>query len=86
MTETLKGLEGTEVYMDDILVYGERGDPQHLEQVVKVIEAARLKLNKSKCKFKQRQIRFLGNIHEEKGVRPDPKKLAGIENFPQFIL
>lgn len=71
--------------MDDILIHAET-EEQHdrrLAEVLKVIEKARLKLNQAKCKFKQRQVRFLGHLIDEAGVRADPNKVAGIGNFPQ---
>uniref|UniRef100_A0A3B4U8Y0 ribonuclease H n=1 Tax=Seriola dumerili TaxID=41447 RepID=A0A3B4U8Y0_SERDU len=85
MAETLTGLEGTEVYMDDILIHGENEEihDQRLAEALRVIEAAGLKLNEAKCKLKQKQVRFLGHIIDETGVRPDPEKVTGIENFPQ---
>lgn len=85
MAETLVGLEGTEVYMDDILIHGENKEihDERLAKALKVIEAAGLKLNERKCRFRQDRIRFLGHVIDKDGVRPDPDKVAGIENFPQ---
>lgn len=85
MAETLVGLEGTEVYMDDILVHGENKEihDERLAKVLKVIEAAGLKLNKRKCRFRQDRIHFLGHVIDKDSVCPDPDKVAGIENFPQ---
>ncbi|XP_024117381.1 uncharacterized protein K02A2.6, partial [Oryzias melastigma] len=62
MLETLEGLEGVEVYMDDILVHGatmEEHDAR-LEKVLHRIDSAGLKLNKEKCSLRQSQLRFLG--------------------------
>ncbi|KAL6482004.1 hypothetical protein MHYP_G00100840 [Metynnis hypsauchen] len=85
MVETLTGLEGIELFMDDILVHGESEEihDQCLAKALKVIEASGLKLNEHKCKFRQTQVRFLGHVIDKAGVRPDPDKVAGIENFPQ---
>uniref|UniRef100_A0A3P9JCS6 ribonuclease H n=1 Tax=Oryzias latipes TaxID=8090 RepID=A0A3P9JCS6_ORYLA len=85
MTETLANLEGVEIFMDDVLIHAETEEQhdQRLAKVLKVIEAAGLKLNRAKCKFKQREVRFLGHIIDEAGVRADPQKVTGIENFPQ---
>lgn len=54
MVETLTGLERAEVYMDDILMHRQTEEihEQRLAKGMKVIEAAGLKLNKDKCKFK----------------------------------
>lgn len=85
MNETLQGLEGVVIYMDDVLIYAETEElhDQRLEEVLKVIEGSGLKLNKAKCNFKQRRVRFLGHVIDEEGVRLDPGKVTGIVNFPQ---
>lgn len=51
MLETLEGLEGVEIFMDDILVYGSTTEEHdtRLEKVFRRIESAGLKLNKEKC-------------------------------------
>ncbi|XP_034057745.1 uncharacterized protein LOC117536814 [Gymnodraco acuticeps] len=66
MLETLQGLEGVEVFMDDILVYG---------------TSAGLKLNKDKCSLRQSQLRFLGHLIDQSGVRPDPDKVEAIHQL-----
>lgn len=85
MADMLAGLEGTEVYMDDILVHGptQKIRDQCLKEALRVIEAAGLKLNKIKCKFSQTQVHFLGHLIDEMGTRPDPNKVTRIQNFPQ---
>lgn len=69
MAETIQGLKGAEVYMDDILVDGETEDihDRRLERVLKVIEPG-LKLNRAKWKFKEQQICFPGHIFDESAV------------------
>lgn len=54
-----------------------------LKQVLEQIRAAGLKLNKDKCKFRQRQICFLEHVFTEDGVKPHLEKVAGINKFPQ---
>lgn len=84
MLETLEGLEGIEVFMDDILVYGtsmEQHDAR-LEKVLQRVESAGLKLNKEKCSLRQSQLRFLGHLIDQSGVRPDPDKVEAIHQLP----
>lgn len=84
MLETLEGLEGVEVFMDDILVYGatmEEHDTR-LDKVLCRIESAGLKLNKEKCSLRQSQLRFLGHLIDHSGVRPDPEKVGAISQLP----
>ncbi len=55
MSELLHGHDGTVVYMDDILVFGETQDKhdQNLKRVMETIRASGLRLNKEKCRFSQ---------------------------------
>ncbi len=84
MTELLEGIEGVECYQDDIIVYAEN-EIQHdarLTEVLKVIEASGLKLNREKCLFKQKSISFLGHMIDENGCHPDPAKVKAIVDLP----
>lgn len=51
-------LEGVEVYMDDISLYGksEQGHNIRLKQFLKAIKAAGLKLNIEKCMLLENQL------------------------------
>ena len=83
MLETLQGLEGVEVFMDDILVYGTSTE-QHdarLEKVLQRVESAGLKLNKDKCSLRQSQLHFLGHLIDQSGLRPDPDKVEAIHQL-----
>lgn len=50
MIDTLQGLEGIEVFMDNMLIHGATVDERdrHLEKVMQRIETAGLKLNREK--------------------------------------
>lgn len=84
MMETLQGLEGVEVFMDDILVYGTTME-QHDSRLIKVmqcVQSAGFKLNMEKCSFWQSQLKFLGHLIDQSGIRPDPEKVAAIQQMP----
>lgn len=84
MLETLEGLEGMAVFMDDILIYGtsmEQHDAR-LEKVLQRVELAGLKISKKKCSLRQNQLRFLGHLIDQSGVRPDPDKVEAIHQLP----
>lgn len=89
MLETLEGLEGVAVFMNDILIYGtpmEQHDAR-LEKVLQRVELAGLKLNKEKCSLRQSQLRFLGHLIDQSEVRPDPDKGSGHQSqSPQLYL
>lgn len=74
--DTLQGLEGVEVFMDDILVYGATKEHDScLNMVMELIQAAGLKLNRWKCSIKQGQLPFLGHLIDRSGIWLDPDKV-----------
>ena len=83
VSEILSGLDGFVGLVDDILVYGatQEEHDSRLRAVLQRIRAAGLTLNKEKCEFSKRQIRFLGQLIDETGVKPDPDKLRAIEEM-----
>lgn len=83
MTETLQGLQGVAVYMDDIVVHGKDMEEHdlRLQKVLERVESAGLKLNKEKCKLRQKQLSFLGQVVDAAGVRPDPAKVQAIREL-----
>lgn len=80
MSKILRGLEGVECMMDDILVHGknEREHDNRLEKVMKRIEEAGMTLNRKKCQFRVKQLIFLGHQISGKGISPDPEKMKAI--------
>ena len=87
--EILDGLEGVVCLVDDIVVHG-RTQAEHdgrLQKVLKRLEEKKVTLNLKKCKFSEKQVRFLGQIVDEKGVHPDPNKVIAIAEMepPQNI-
>ncbi len=85
MLEILEGLEGVLVLIDDILVHGKTQEEhdQRLSAVLKRLGEANLTLNKEKCHFSQSTVRFLGQVIDSSGIRPDPDKVKAIEKVPE---
>lgn len=78
--ETLQGLEGVGIFMDDIVV-NEDTVEQHdsrLEKVMQDIERAGLRLTSEKCSFRQTQLQFLGHLIDRSGIKTDPDIVAAI--------
>ena len=46
------------------------------------LSAANLKLQPDKCEFLRPEVAYLGHIIDTEGVRPDPKKIEAVKNFP----
>ena len=47
------------------------------------IRQAGVTLNKEKCEFSRTQVKFLGQIIDGKGVRPDPDKIKAITDMEE---
>ena len=77
MSDILTGLEGVVGMMDDVLVHGRTTEEhdEHLDKVLQKLEEAGLTLNCQKCHFSKPQVKFLGQIVDKDGVRPDPEKV-----------
>lgn len=84
MSNLLKGLEGTVVVMDDILVFGssEEEHDRRLNAVLQTIKASGLKLNRAKCHFRKTELQFFGHIISADGVKPDESKVEAIAKMP----
>ncbi|KAK7107196.1 hypothetical protein V1264_015153 [Littorina saxatilis] len=84
MKETLQGLEGCETIMDDTIVYGRTMEEhdRRLDAVLERIEKSGLKLNKSKCHLRQKEVKYFGHRISEAGVSPDPDKVKAIRDMP----
>lgn len=46
------------------------------------LREANLKLQPDKCQFLRREVTYLGHVISNKGVKPDPKKLEAVREFP----
>lgn len=72
------------VYLDDIVIFSPSFD-EHLVHIQKVFERLRqagLTLKGSKCEFGRKEVPYLGHIISADGVKPDPKKIDAIVQWP----
>jgi len=72
------------VYLDDVLVFGGTFEEEleRLEEVLRRLRKANLKLSPKKCTFFQHEVPFLGHFVGRNGMRTDPGKVAAVENWP----
>ena len=73
------------VYIDDVIVHSYT-QAEHLQSLRKVFECLRfynLKLKPSKCEFFKTELKFLGHIISDKGLKADPDKITAIKDWPQ---
>lgn len=74
------------VFFDDILVYSETFADHivHLRQVLLLLSRDHWVVKKSKCKFAQQQLVYLGHVLSVEGIATDPSKGQAITSWPQL--
>lgn len=83
LEDLLSGLKNVVNFIDDILVWG-NNEKEHDEALRMVLEKLRLNgvlLNSHKCKYKLKQVEFLGYKLSEKGIAPSEEKISAIQRF-----
>ena len=85
MTKLLDGIEGVVCLMDDVLVHGKTLEEHNdrLHRVLSWLEESGMTLNKDKCTFSSTEVKFLGQILSDKGIRSDPDKITAIQKIPE---
>lgn len=86
MDRVLVGLQGVElfVYLDDIVIYA-RSLSEHkskFEKLAMRLRKSNLHLQPDKCEFLRREVGYLGHVISDQGVKPDPKKIECLQNYP----
>ena len=77
-------LPGVVNFEDDLCIWS-RSIEEHTERLRKVFERARkcgIKFNRSKCKFAQTSLPYLGHILTQEGIKVDEEKVSAISNMP----
>lgn len=80
----MAGIQNFAVYLDDILMTG-RNDREHLEtlnEVLRRLREAGLRLKRSKCAFMEQEAEFLGYKVDASGLHPLPNKVKAIQQEP----
>ena len=84
VAEIIEGIDGCCNSQDDIIIWG-KDQQEHdarVHQVMNKIRSSGLKLNLSKCLFGVRELKFLGELVSEQGIKPDPQKVSAIREMP----
>lgn len=77
-------IEGVVCYEDDLCIWSETYE-EHMLRLRQVFERARkcgIKFNKSKCDFLKKELKYLGHILTDSGVKADPDKISAIAKMP----
>ena len=72
------------VYLDDIVILGTflQEYLENIEKVFKRLREANLKIQLDKCEFLRTEVEYFGHIITTEGVKPNPRKIQAIKNFP----
>ena len=73
------------VFIDDILVFSKTAEEhvEHLKTVLNILREQEIYLKPSKCVWGQTELAYLGHIVSEHGLKPDPKKVQTVQEWPQ---
>ena len=85
MDSTLRGLDFTFVYLDDILIASKTKEDhqRHIQQVLQLLDSAGLKVNPQKCLLGRNELEFLGHHVSAAGIRPLPSRVKNITDIPR---
>ncbi|CAM5153065.1 unnamed protein product [Natator depressus] len=84
MSLILNNQHGVQCYLDDTIMFGNTSEEHdnNLQSVLNCLSKAGLQLNRSKCKFRQTELSFLGHTISQAGLKPDPDHILAISNAP----
>ena len=83
MVDLLKDLEGVDVIVDDVLMYGatRQEHDERLNKVLQRIKEAGLKLNEGKCEFARSELEYFGHIISKDGVKPTQERVRALREM-----
>lgn len=86
MDNCLRGIQNEicAVYMDDIIVFSSSLQEHigRLRTIFDRLRQANLKVQLDKTEFLRKEVAFLGHLITPDGLKPNPKKVEAIKNFP----
>jgi hypothetical protein len=73
------------VYLDDLIIFGKSYDEhlQRLEEVLRRLEKANMKLSPKKCHFLKTKVAYLGHVVSHGSIQPHPDKVKAISEYPR---
>ena len=86
MSELFDGFEYVRAYIDDLLILTKDSFKDHLEkleEVLKRVREAGLKVNAPKSFFARSELEYLGYMITREGIKPIPKKIEAIQRIAQ---
>ena len=83
MSQMVEDIEGAESIIDDILVWGATVE-EHDMRVKRVLQKAKqynLKLSRSRCEIRRSELKYVGHLLTQDGVKPDPEKVRAVQSM-----
>ena len=83
MNKVLKGLPFAIAYLDDIIIFSETPEHHlaHIRVVLKRLQAANLRMKRSKCSFFKKELHYLGHLFTTEGIKPQLEKVKAISEL-----
>lgn len=80
MEMAFKNIKGVQFYVDDLILYSNTIEEHMklLKQVLEIADIHNIKFNKEKSEFLTTEVKFLGLIINQHGIKPDPEKVNAI--------
>lgn len=77
-------MDYVETSMDDLIIGADtmENHDKRLREILDICRERGLKLNPDKCVIGVTELVFIGDVLSDKGVKPDPSKVAAIREFP----
>jgi hypothetical protein len=72
------------VYLDDILIFSKTKEDhvRHVQLVLDALREQKFYLRLKKCAFGRSEVGYLGHIVGREGLKPDPKKVSAVADWP----
>ena len=88
INEVLRGFDFVFAYIDDICIASANEEEHqiHLKKVFQRLRENNLCINASKCVLGKNEVKFLGHLITQKGLKPLSEKVQAIAEFPQPTL
>ena len=82
MEKIMSGIDYTADFIDDLLVFGESDKVclQTLAKVFTILNTFRVRLNRSKCRFMQQSVEYLGHVVLQDGIKPMMNKVQAVRD------
>lgn len=72
------------VYLNDIVIHADvlENHNKRLIEVFQRLSDFNLEIQPDKCEFLRREVMYLAHLITDEGVKPDPKKIQAVSNYP----